>query len=296
MRGSPGQRHWGEGPAAENGVQWYNSCRVMRLWRTYDLDRLDQRDPELLERMSTLVEKVHVRYHRAEVAGVEDVPSGAALFVGNHNAGLWSPDTFILGWALHRRYGLDGLPYGLGHDMVLRSPLGQLLVPLGAVRASHDNAHRLFAEGRKVLVYPGGDLEAWRPYRHRNRVDFGPRVGYMRLALREGVPVVPVVAEGAHASFIVIDDLRWLARLIRADRYLRLKVWPLVVCLPWGLAMGPAVLYWPFPARIRMEILPAIRFERSGPEAAGDDAYVRECSRQVQAQMQSALTRLAAQR
>ncbi len=268
----------------------------MRLWRSYDLDRLDQRDPELLERFAKLIEQIHVRYHRAEVTGFENVPEGAALYVGNHNAGLWSPDTFILGWALYRRFGADGLPFGLGHDMVLRSPLGQLLVPLGAVRASHENAKRLFAEGRKVLVYPGGDLESWRPYRHRNRVVFGERLGYIRLALREGVPVIPVVAEGAHASFVVVDDLRWLAKMIRADRYLRLKVWPLILCMPWGVALGPGVLYWPFPTKVRVEILPPIHFERSGQDAVDDDAYVRECSRRVQTELQVALTRLAAQR
>lgn len=263
----------------------------------FDPDRFDQRDPALFERLAPWVERIHCRYHRAEVRGVERVPAGPALFVANHNGGLWTADTWILGHALYRRFGLEGVPYGLGHEKVLAfPPFNRILVPLGAVRATPANAERLLAAGHKVLVYPGGDEDALRPYRHRDRIVFGGRRGYARLALKTGVPIVPVVAAGAHSTFVVIDDLRWLARLIRADRWLRIKVWPLILCLPWGLAMGPAVPYLPFPSRILMEILPPIRFDPTGPEAAADEARVAAAAARVEAEMQAALDRLAAER
>jgi len=189
------------------------------------------------------------------------------------------------------------VPYGLGHELILSlPPFNQVLVPLGAVRASHDNAIRLFAAGRKVLVYPGGDLDAMRPFRHRHRVVFGNRRGYIRLALRAGVPIVPVVTCGAHAAFVIVDDLRWFARLIRADRLLRVKVWPLTFCLPWGFTLGPGVAYLPFPTRIVQTVLPAIELGRTGDEAAGDEAYVSACAARVEIAMQEALDRLAAER
>ena len=225
------------------------------------------------------------------------MPDGAALFVGNHNAGLMAPEGFILGLALYDRFGLEGLPFGLGHEVALSfAPFNRLIVPLGAVRASHENAERLFAADHKVLVYPGGDIDAMRPFRHRDRVIFGPRVGFVRLAIRHGVPIVPVVTAGAHASLLVIDDLRWLARMLRADRLVRSKVWPISVCLPWGVVFGPFLVYVPFPTRIVLEILPPIEFDRSGASAAADDVYVRLCKARIHGRMQAGLSRLAAER
>lgn len=265
-----------------------------RLWPAYDLDDIDQRDEAFLERVAGWIEKFHARYHRARVFGIDRIPGRPVLFVGNHNAGLYTPDTFIFAWALWRERGVAAVPYGLAHEVVLgAAPINRLLVPLGAVRACHENAQRLFDAGRNVLVYPGGDVDAMRPWRHRHRVVFDDRRGYIRLALRCGVPIVPFVTAGAHSSFVVIDDLRWLARAIRADSWMRLKVWPLIACAPWGLAMGPAVFYLPFPARIWTEVLAPIEFARLGPEAAADTDYVTACATQVHSAMQTGLTRLA---
>lgn len=260
-------------------------------------DDLEQRDPARMEAFARWVELAVARYHRAEVRGTERVPRGASLIVGNHNAGAWSADMFLLGTALYRAHGLEGAPYGLAHEVILGMPgARQLLLPLGALRASHETAERVFRAGRRVLVYPGGDLEAMRPWRDRDRIVFGGRKGYLRLALRSGVPIVPVVAAGAHETFIVVDDLRWLARAMHAERWLRVGVWPLTLCLPWGITLGPMIPYLPLPSRILIEFLEPIRFERSGPAAAADRAYVEDCDRRVRETMQRALTRLADER
>jgi 1-acyl-sn-glycerol-3-phosphate acyltransferase len=171
--------------------------------------------------------------------------------------------------------------------------LHQLLVPLGAVRASHKNAHRLFATGRKVLVYPGGDLDAFRPFHQRNRVVFGPRRGYIKLALRENVPIIPVVAEGAHSTLIVIHDGQWLAKALRADRLLRYKVFPIALSIPWGLTVGMCFPHFPFPTRIQIEVMDPIKFDRHGEVAAEDSDYVERCHQLVHGRMESTLQRLA---
>ena len=263
----------------------------------YDIDSLDNRSVEAVELLVGVVERVLKPYFRATVRGAERIPPGAGLYVANHSSGLITPDTFLFGAAVYRAHGLDAVPYGLGHEVAISFPgVHDVIVPLGAVRASHENAHRLFARGSKVLVYPGGDYDDMRPYRHRNRVVFGGRTGYMRLALREGVPIIPVVTEGAHSTFYVIDDGRWLAKLIGAERHLRIKVWPITLCLPWGLVVGPQLFYFPWRARITTEVLKPISFERTGEEAAADDAYVRACADRVEGAMQAALDRLVAER
>lgn len=265
--------------------------------RRHDIDALDNRSERVIRAFAKVVERTLEPYHRAEVRGVERIPAGAALYVGNHSSYIYTPDTYLFALAAYRAHGIDAVPYGLAHEWLLAQPIvNQLICPLGAVRASHDNGERLLASGRKVLVYPGGDVDALRPFRDRDRVVFGGRAGYVRLALRTGAPIVPVVAAGAHATFVVLDDLRWLARLLCVDRAMRIKVWPLTLSFPWGLTLGPPPPWVPFPSRILIEVLEPMRFSRTGAEAAADDAYVEQCAERVRKRMQRALTDLAAER
>ena len=262
----------------------------------YDIDRLDNRDEDFVRRFLGFG-RLLGRYHRADVRGVERVPDGAALYVGNHNAGPMTPDTFIVGAALYQAHGMDALPYGLGHEWAIRiRGAHELFVPLGAVRASHDNAHRLFDAGKKVLVYPGGDLDSFRPVWRRHEVVFGGRKGYARLAIRAGVPIVPVVTCGAQTAWLVLSDGRWIARGLGLDTLLRVKAWPVTFTVPWGLVVGFPPPFIPFPTRILIELLDPIHFDRAGAEAADDDAYVAECAAHVESTMQRCLDRLKDER
>lgn len=264
------------------------------MWRRFDIDSLDNRDSELIHRICDRVDRAMDVWHRPEISGVAAIPDGPGLYVANHNGGWWTPDTWIFCSAVLRERGLHDVPYGLGHEFAISvRPMHEYLVRLGAVRASHSNGQRLFERGNKVLVYPGGDEDALRPWRHRNRIVFGGRTGYIRLALTSGVPIIPVVAQGAHSSLIVIDDMKWLARLIRADKVLRVKVWPLTLSVPFGLTLGPPPPFIPLPVSIQMRVLDAIHFDRTGPEAADDPEYVTWCDARVREAMQSALTEMA---
>lgn len=264
--------------------------------RRFDIDRLDQRDPGFIDLVYRTLHAPVERYYRSEVRGVEHIPPGPALYVGNHNALAMTPDSFLFGFAVYRERGLEDLPYGLGHEHVIRFPvINQIIVPLGAVRACHEHALELLGRGHKVLVYPGSDLDAMRSWRDRDRIRFGGRKGYIRLALTAKVPVVPVVAAGAQETLVVLTDGQWIARLLRIDRLLRIKAWPISLALPWGLMLAP-LPFIPWPSRILIEVLPPIRFERTGAEAAADPAYVDACAARVEGLMQETLTRLAAER
>lgn len=263
----------------------------------YDIDRLDNRDPARLKFVVDFINQYLTRYFRSSVNGLERVPEGAGLYVGNHNAGPMVTDLWLFGAAVHKELGIEYVPYGLGHEVVLQWPLvNDLVVPLGGVRASHENAERLFSAGKKVLVYPGGDVEALRPFRKRTQIVFSGRRGYIRLALKNNVPIIPVVSSGAHSSFVVIDDMKWLARALRMDRMFRFKAFPLTFSLPWGFTLGVVPPYLPLPSRISIEVMNPIYFERSGDVAANDDVYVRRCADYVEASMQKTMHRLERQR
>lgn len=267
-----------------------------RLPGFHDVNSLENRDPRVLERFADVAEPILRTWFRPEVRGLANIPKGRALYVCNHSGGFLTPDTWILAVALVRERSMDDVPYALAHQVVIEAPgTNQMLTAMGALAANSDNAHRVFEAGFKVLVYPGGDLDAFRNSRDRNRIVFGSRRGYVRLALREGAPIIPVVSAGAHEGWWVLSDGRWLSRLLQTHRFLRTDVLPITLSVPWGLTVG-APPYVPLPVSVILEVLKPIEFDRSGPEAADDSTYVEACHCRVLDTMQLALDRLSDER
>jgi 1-acyl-sn-glycerol-3-phosphate acyltransferase len=181
----------------------------------------------------------------------------------------------------------------LAHNLVVSYPvLGGMLRRFGTVAASHENARRALRSGAAVLVYPGGDYEVARPSWQSARVDFGGRRGFLRLALEEGVPVVPVVSIGGQETALFLTRGEGLARLLHLDRTLRLKTLPVSLALPWGLNIGDLFSHLPLPAKITIQCLPPIDLE----ERFGPSPDVAEVYDAVVAEMQETLSSLAAER
>jgi 1-acyl-sn-glycerol-3-phosphate acyltransferase len=92
--------------------------------------------------------------------------------------------------------------YALAHDFAMHHfwPLGRVLQKVGAIAACRANAERVLSSGGQVLVYPGGDLDAYRHFDRRNEVVLLPRTGFVKVAQSLGAPIVPIVAQGAHRS------------------------------------------------------------------------------------------------
>lgn len=253
-------------------------------------------DPDTL-RSAVRTFDLLARYHRLEVRGLERVPEGPALFVGNHNGGLNPVDGLFL-IHYYRRFGYDKPIYVLAHDILFSVPrIARVLGSVGIVPAHRDSARALLEAGHKVLVFPGGDIENLRPFTARRRVVLGGRQGFARLALKTGVPIVPVVGAGNHEILVVLSQGRRLARLIGADRLARVHSIPLIFALPWGLLFGPmaALPYLPLPAKITVQIghpIEAAAWEdMSDPEALADQLYV-----QTEQVMQYMLTELYQER
>jgi len=251
-----------------------------------------QRDEGFLDVLLPLME-IWGRYFGAEVRGFETLPEqGPLLLVGNHSGGNLAPDTAATIAAWYRERGRGQALLGLALDAVFALPgFETLMRKLGEVPANHENAERVLRDGNSLLVYPGGAWEAFRPYTDRNRVDFGGHKGFIRLALRTSVPVVPVVAHGGHHSTLVLSRGEALARRLDMRRF-GIDVAPIVLQLPWGLSSGilPGL---PLPAKIRVEVGPPLDWSSYGPDAAEDPVVVDRCYAQITQRMQRTLDRLA---
>jgi len=255
------------------------------------------RDPAFLRAARPILER-YASYFRSEVRGFERVPEhGPFLVVGNHSGGQMPPDIPVLLTAWWRERGEDDPIYALFHSFFLSLPgVGPAMARAGAIEAGQAAAEAILQSGAILIDYPGGDREVFRPWSERNRIEFGGHLGFIRLALRTQVAVVPAVSVGAHETVVVLSRGERLAARLGLDRLFRIKVMPLVLGPPFGVVPG-GIPTWPLPAKITVELLDPIDWsERYGPEAADDDAVVRQCYDELTEKMQAALDRLAGER
>ncbi len=254
---------------------------------------LDDRDPDYIRENLPLSWLLSTLWFRGEVRNLGNVPEhGPALMVGNHSGGNLTPDTILFTLAFYTYFGVERAFHQLAHNLVLASPVGPILKRYGTMAASHKHAEQALEAGAAVLVYPGGDWEVHRSTRERNKVDFGGRSGFVRLALNADVPIVPVVSVGGQETALFLTRGDRLAKLLGLDKTLRLKVLPISLALPWGLNVGDFLSHIPLPAKLTIEVLPPIDVRQEfGPDP--DPHEVRE---HIERLMQDTLDALAAER
>jgi 1-acyl-sn-glycerol-3-phosphate acyltransferase len=236
---------------------------------------LDDRDPDFIRERLPLMWLLASVWYRGDVRGLGNIPDeGPVLMVGNHSGGNMTPDTVVFSLAFNTYFGVERPFYQLAHNLVLSMPGLGSLRKFGTVAASPRNARRALQSGAALLVYPGGDHEVHRPSWQRNRVDFDGRQGFIRLALDEGVPIVPVVSIGGQETALFLSRGEGLARLLALDRMFRLKVLPISLALPWVLNVGDMLGHIPLPAKLTIETLSPIDLEADfGPDPDLDEIY-----------------------
>src|SRR3984957_3797662 len=248
---------------------------------------LDQRDPDYIRDQLPRTWLLASLYFRADVTHLDRIPAeGPVLLVGNHSGGNVPPDTFVFPLAFCSYFGVERPFYQLAHNLVVSAPPLGWLRKFGTVAANHENARTALQSGAALLVYPGGDYEVFRPSWESNKVDFGGRMGYVKLARDAGVPIVPVASFGGQEAALFLSRGQWLAKLLMADKLLRLKSIPISLALPWGLNISDLAGHIPLPTKIVIEVQDPI-------EADGDDQAVHD---KVMASLQGGVDRLAAER
>ena len=234
-------------------------------------------------------------WFRMEIDGWENVPQSPVLLIGIHSGAPFVWDAWTVGLQWWRRFGQSRPLNGTAHDALMAIPgIGRYFRSMGVLPAAPDAIATALAEGRDVALWPGGEVDSLRPWRERDRANLAGRKGFVKMAIRAGVPIVPIATVGGADAMPVLIRGDGLARALRLDKVLRLKVFPLAVSLPWGIA--PAALpQLPLPAKIRTRFMPAVELDHD-PDRAADDDYVDEKYREVQDSIQRGMNALARKR
>lgn len=236
-------------------------------------------------------------YFRTEVVGFENLPDTPSIVVGNHSGGTSFPDVYGFATEWYRHFGVGRPIHGLAHEMVFAlEPVGRRFAKLGVLRASRDMAETLLNNyHRDMMVYPGGDLDTWRPWKDRFKVRFSGRKGYAKLAIRTQTAVVPVAHAGAHDGLIVLTDGRKIAKALHFPELFRANIFPLHLSFPYGLGIGP-VPHIPPPSKFRYRIGPAVMPPTLAPGEEPTDAMIDDMDRRVREALQRELDVLKAER
>ena len=236
------------------------------------------RSEHIRELTRRLYDPLYRRWFRAEWEGLEKIPKeGGALLVANHAGAIPSDATTIM-------HGVEselGRPlYGLADQFFKGTPVvGTLWARAGGVVAHPDNAYRLLREqSQLVLVFPEGSKGPGKTFNERYRLRRFGRGGFVEIAMRAGVPIIPIAVVGSEETMPILFKLPSLAKAIGAPYF------PVTA----NMIMGPLAAV-PFPAKLKLRVLDPVTFDVPPDQTRYSRSRIMDESEAIRQKIQSAL-------
>lgn len=235
-------------------------------------------------------------YFRMEFGGWHRLPDETSLLIGVHSGGSLTMDAWTVGLQWWRRFEDERILHGTAHDVLMATPgLGDYFRLMGALPANGKAIGAALDAGHDVVIWPGGDVDAMRSWTKRDKAVLGGRKGFVRMAIRKGVPIVPIATVGGHDTVFVLTEGRRLAKLLGIKKVLRGEVLPIVLGFPCGIAPEILPVHIPLPAKIRTEFMEPVDVG-DDPAKVDDKAFVNGLYREVESRIQSGMNELARRR
>lgn len=230
---------------------------------------------------------VYKHWFRAEWEGLEKIPkTGGALLVANH-AGALPPDAPTIMHGIEVELGRP--VYGMADYIFRRVPwVGTMWARVGGLPAHPDNALRLLKDqGQLAVVFPEGTKGPSKTYADRYRLRRFGRGGFVEIAMRAGVPVIPIAVVGAEESMPVIFRLPTLARALGV---------PYVPVTANVLVFGPLGLLLYFPSKLKLRVLDPVTFDVPPGQERYSKSRVMEEAESIRLHLQESLYEMLRER
>jgi 1-acyl-sn-glycerol-3-phosphate acyltransferase len=238
------------------------------------------RSEHLRELLRRIYNPVYDHWFRVEWEGFDKIPKeGGALIVANH-AGAIPADAPSIMHGIERDLGRP--VYGLADEIFKRVPVVNVgWSRLGGVQAHPDNAYRLLREQQQlVMVFPEGTKGTGKTYSERYQLRRFGRGGFVQIAMRSGVPIIPMSVIGNEETMPILFKLPTLARALRVPYF------PVTANM---LALGPLGLVVPFPAKMRIRVLDPVTFDVPPDRPRYSRSRVMDASEQIRQTIQDSL-------
>src|SRR3954462_3637399 len=235
----------------------------------------------------TVVDFLYRYWFRAEVEGIENVPStGGALLVSNHGGAL-PPDAAMITKAIKEEHA-HPRPVNITVEHFFKGYPGfsMLVSKIGCVPAHPANVHRLlYDEEQLLLVFPEGRKATEKLYKDRYRLRRFGRGGFVEAAMRAQAPIVPVCVVGAEESAPIFAHLNPLAKLTGLTSF------PITPTFPH---LGLLGMLGYLPAKFKIRFLEPIHFEDDGMYR--DKSLVQTVAQEVRARIQESVWQMVGAR
>jgi 1-acyl-sn-glycerol-3-phosphate acyltransferase len=228
----------------------------------------------------SLYEPLYSKWFRAEWEGLEKIPTeGGALLVANH-AGAIPSDAPVIMHGIEKELGRP--LYGLADYFFRKVPVvGTLWARAGGVSARPANAYRLLKEqGQLALVFPEGTKGPSKSFTDRYQLRRFGRGGFVEIAMRAGVPVIPIAVVGSEEAMPVLLRLPTLAKVIGVPYF------PVTANI---VAMGPLGVALPFPAKFKLRVLDPVYFDVPADQDRYSKSRIMEESEHIRSHLQDAI-------
>lgn len=251
-----------------------------RLAGDYELDDFGY-DRELSrEVLLPLVKPLYDNYFRVKTLGISRIPNeGPALLVGNHS-GTIAIDAVMMQYAVATEHPTERAVRNIGADLVFSLPfVGPLARKGGNALAHDDDALELLRRGELVGVFPEGFKGVGKGWRERYKLQRFGRGGFIEIALRARVPIIPVAFVGPEEAYPMIGNAKMLASALRVPYF------PITPTFPW---LGPLGLL-PLPSRWVIEFGQPIPLDQYPEDAADDKMLVFDLADSIRDTIQQML-------
>jgi 1-acyl-sn-glycerol-3-phosphate acyltransferase len=172
--------------------------------------------------------------------------------------------------------------YGMADYLFRAVPvIGTLWSRAGGVPAHPENAYRLLREQQHLaLVFPEGVRATGKLYRDRYQLRRFGRGGFVEIAMRAGVPIVPIAVVGAEESMPTLAKSPVLARALGV---------PYVPLTANMLVFGPLGLVIYFPAKFKLRVLDPVSFDVPPDQDRYPKSRIMDEAESIRVSLQEAL-------
>lgn len=234
-------------------------------------------DPQLIELLRPFFEFLYFVYFRVSTKGLGSLPKkGPAILVANHS-GTLPYDGIMINLAVYNENKIRRNVRFLVENFAVDFPLlGNFIRRSGGVRASQENATKLLGKGELIVVFPEGVKGISKTYDDRYKLQRFGRGGYVRLAMRTRVPIVPVAVIGAEE----IHPIIWKSKNL--VKHLGVPFFPFTPTFPW---LGPLGLV-PLPSKWQIVFGKPVHFSKYAPEDSENEKLVNQISDRIKNSVQ----------
>jgi 1-acyl-sn-glycerol-3-phosphate acyltransferase len=267
---------WFTSPVYRKFLDFFQLWHYRNEQHYFEVDEFGM-DEAVLELVRPFFQFLFFNYFRIDVEGEENISiDGPAVLIANHSGGL-AYDGVMTNLAVYNTHPKNRYVRFLVDDFVYYLPfVGTFIQRTGGIRACHENAMRLLDHGHMILVFPEGIKGISKLFEHRYQLQRFGRGGYVRLAMRTGVPIIPTAIIGAEE----IHPLIWKSD--KLGKMLGMPYFPFTPTFPWLGPLGGL----PLPTKWRVIFGKPMQFSRYGPKDAEDEKLVAKVSSTVRSNIQ----------